>query len=107
MMQSQNKLHTRSLCPGGVECSVQPYVSEEMPAPIEMLFQMQHACPCSLTFSLPSTADLIDSPGSHLVHIKHFVHVPSIQLLNSLSESCLLNEKSYAEAITSVIVYLI
>lgn len=45
---TRNQKHTDSLCPDGVECSVQPYDSEEMPASLEMLFQMQHASrPCS------------------------------------------------------------
>lgn len=38
----QIQQHRDSLRPDGVECSVQPYDSEEMPAPVEMLFQMQH-----------------------------------------------------------------
>lgn len=41
---TRNKKHTGSvLSPDGVECSVQPYDSEEMPAALEMLFQTQHA----------------------------------------------------------------
>ena len=37
---TRNQKQTGSLRPDGVECSVQPYDSEEMPAPSEMLFQM-------------------------------------------------------------------
>lgn len=76
---TRNQKHTDSVRPDGVECSVQPYDSEEMPALFRDVIS-DATCTMSVftqSLSLSSTADVLGSSGSHLTDIKHlFIYCP-------------------------------